>query len=198
MAENIDLYGVLGVERTATTQEIRLAYRAKAKELHPDAPGGDEEKFNQLRMARDVLTNPNWRANYDAIGAIPEDEADNASAAVITALTAMFGTVMGTVIKQGGSPAQGDFIAAMHATIKTNFEGTNRQMTQLQSSRGELAKMTGRFKVLSLEQPNHMETIVSGQLGLIDRQLDQCQKSLAQLEAARLYLNDIHFEQEPG
>jgi molecular chaperone DnaJ len=62
-----DLYDVLGVERDADDETIKRAYRRKARELHPDT-GGDEEEFKELTTAYEVLKNPQARANYDRFG----------------------------------------------------------------------------------------------------------------------------------
>lgn len=62
-----DLYEILGVSREATEEEIKRAYRRRARELHPDQ-GGDEESFKELTAAYEVLKNPQARANYDRYG----------------------------------------------------------------------------------------------------------------------------------
>ena len=62
-----DLYEILGVTREANDDEIKRAYRRRARELHPDA-GGDEEEFKELTTAYEVLKNPSARANYDRFG----------------------------------------------------------------------------------------------------------------------------------
>ena len=62
-----DLYEILDVSRDADDAEIKRAYRRRARELHPDA-GGDEEEFKELTTAYEVLKNPAARANYDRFG----------------------------------------------------------------------------------------------------------------------------------
>jgi hypothetical protein len=64
-----DLYEELGVARGATRDEITAAYRARAKELHPDARPGDAdaaERFTRVGAAYRVLADPIERARYDA------------------------------------------------------------------------------------------------------------------------------------
>lgn len=68
-----DLYEVVGVDRNATDDEIKKAFRKKARELHPDvnkAPDA-EDRFKELNEAYDVLSDPKKRAQYDRFGTIP-------------------------------------------------------------------------------------------------------------------------------
>lgn len=58
-------YGALGVDRTATHEEIKAAYRAKASAAHPDR-GGDHETMAALTVAYDTLGDQRKREFYDA------------------------------------------------------------------------------------------------------------------------------------
>lgn len=66
-----DYYAVLEVERTATVEVIKKAYRQKAMQHHPDRNPGDvvaEERFKMCTEAYEVLSNPDKRARYDQFG----------------------------------------------------------------------------------------------------------------------------------
>ena len=72
MAENKrDYYEVLGVEKGASADEIKRAYRKSAMKYHPDRNPGDktaEEKFKELGEAYEVLSNDEKRSRYDQFG----------------------------------------------------------------------------------------------------------------------------------
>src|SRR3974377_1322412 len=66
-----DYYGILGVKKTASAEDIRKAFRKLARKYHPDVNPGDksaEEKFKALSEANDILSDPKKRKIYDQLG----------------------------------------------------------------------------------------------------------------------------------
>jgi len=71
MAEKRDYYEVLGVDKSASAEDIKKAYRKKAIQYHPDKNPGDkeaEEKFKEAAEAYEVLSDPQKRQRYDQFG----------------------------------------------------------------------------------------------------------------------------------
>lgn len=84
-------YDTLGVKPNADKNTVRKAYRAKAKKLHPDVPGGDPAAFRRLQLAYDIISDDQRRAQYDEFGNAsdentPESEANRVFADALVAM----------------------------------------------------------------------------------------------------------------
>src|SRR6266487_968357 len=67
----IDYYEILGVNKNATEEEIKKAYRKLARKYHPDLNPNDKEankKLQQINEANEVLSDPQKRKKYDQYG----------------------------------------------------------------------------------------------------------------------------------
>ena len=71
MAEKRDYYEVLGIQKGASEDEIKKAYKKLARKYHPDMNPGDkeaEEKFKEVGEAYEVLSDDTKRSRYDQYG----------------------------------------------------------------------------------------------------------------------------------
>ena len=95
----MDLYAELGIEKSATAEDIKKAYRREAVKRHPDR-GGNTEDFQHLQIAHEILSDPARRAEYDATGQIPgAAEGPGGGGGGMPDLSAIFGSIFG-----GGIP----------------------------------------------------------------------------------------------
>jgi len=104
-----DLYAALGVERDASAEEIKRAYRKAALANHPDR-GGDKETFQRLQAAYEVLSNSDRRSAYDQTGSVGDMEASGMPdlSSIFGSLfqggMSMFGSQFGQQIKAAKGP----------------------------------------------------------------------------------------------
>ena len=68
MAGMKDYYQILGIERSASEDDIKKAFRKLAQKYHPDKKGGDEAKFKEVSEAYATLSDKKKRAEYDTYG----------------------------------------------------------------------------------------------------------------------------------
>jgi molecular chaperone DnaJ len=117
-----DLYAVLGVDRKASTDEIKKAYRKLARQYHPDRNQGDkeaEERFKEISQANDILSDEEKRRAYDRGG------------------EGMFGGFRGGGPAGGGSPFGAGFDVGGFGDILSNlFGGAGGRRAQSEPERG--------------------------------------------------------------
>lgn len=100
-----DYYEVLGVDKNATPEELKKAYRKLALQYHPDRNPGDkeaEEKFKEAAEAYDVLSNPDKKARYDQFGHAGVDGAYGQGGMDMNDIFSQFGSIFGDLFGGGG------------------------------------------------------------------------------------------------
>jgi len=143
-----DYYAVLGVSRDASDDEIKRAFRQKAKQYHPDANPEDstaEARFKEVNEAYEVLSDEEKRSAYDRFGANwqqyqnfnGENPFANSGEAPFTDMSDIFETIFsgagGRRRGHGGFHTRADFPRAgqdieqdVHISLREAYEGTQR------------------------------------------------------------------------
>jgi molecular chaperone DnaJ len=129
-----DFYEVLGVDRNATPEEIKKAYRKLARRYHPDANPDDpkaEERFKEIQEAYDTLSDPEKRRQYDAggIGMGMGFDPRSFAGGFASDLGDLFSNLFGGR-RAGRSRARGaDLRAEVHLTFDQAMNGTEVSVT---------------------------------------------------------------------
>ncbi len=139
-----DYYKILGVERGASEDEMKAAYRKMAMKFHPDRnkenPTEAEEKFKEVNRAYDVLKDPQKRAAYDQFGADGPAGMGGAGgmggmggagfgAAFSDIFEDMFGDIMGGGRRGRSGPMRGpDMQFALDISLEDSFKGKDAKL----------------------------------------------------------------------
>lgn len=194
----MDLYEILGVSRAARADEIKAAFRRRAKSAHPDISGGDRETFEQLQDAYAVLSDPTARAHYDATGEILGRDADNAHVPALACLTAAFGAVINDIAKRRADPKKSDVIDLMRRHIAPETKQRADERTVAERNRPLWNDLRDRFTAED-GKPNVLAAIVNARIAAIDRVARDYEHQDVVAEAALKILADhrYRFDIEP-
>lgn len=126
-----DPYEVLGVDRSATPEEIKKAFRSLARQHHPDANRNDpsaEDRFKEINAAYEVLSDPEKRQRYDMFGDTDGGAQGFGDFGGISDIFASFFGGMGGSRAQRG-PARGqDVLAELEITLEEAALGVERSV----------------------------------------------------------------------
>lgn len=150
MAEEKDYYKILGVDKTASADEIKRAYKKVAIKYHPDRNPGDkeaEEKFKEAAEAYDVLRDPEKRARYDQFGAAGVNGAGGFGGGTqgmdINDIFSHFSDIFGDM----GFGGFGGFSGGTHRQSRPRYKGGDLRMKVKLSLQEIATGVTKKFKV---------------------------------------------------
>lgn len=136
-----DHYEILGVSRQATQEEIKRAYRQLARRYHPDANKDDpgaEERFKEITVSYEVLSDPQKRQNYDTFG---DDRLGGVGSGDFGGISDLFSSFFGGFGGQSArrGPARGaDILAEVELTLEEAAQGIEKdvEITTLVTCKG--------------------------------------------------------------
>jgi molecular chaperone DnaJ len=129
-----DLYEILGVDRRATQDEIKQAYRRLAREVHPDVRRDDPhatDQFKEINEAYAVLSDPAKRSQYDRFGQVAPERAPVGGTSPFEDLFDMFfgGRASATRVDRQGPERGADLRYDFEVTLEEVATGVERRIT---------------------------------------------------------------------
>src|SRR5210317_1062954 len=151
----MDYYSTLGVNKNASQDEIKKAYKKMSMQHHPDRTGGDDSKFKEINEAYQTLNDPQKKQMYDQFGtADPRQRQYNSQNFEFNFNGSPFSGGMDDIFEQmfgGGSPfgnrqrSNRPIQVAVDVTLEDVLNGKTIGM--------EIALPTGRTKVVTVDVP---------------------------------------------
>lgn len=186
--KKLDLYKTLGIDRSATPEQVKSAYRKRAMKAHPDR-GGSAEEFTKINHANIVLSDLAKRSKYDRTGEIDEDSPENAMTAPLAIIIGFISQAAAQHSQgQGGDPCQADLIALMRRQFNdviSKMETGKKTMTKVSD---KMKKIADRMKAKSDKNSLLLRAIrtqadsIAGQISQNDQQITAHKDAIAMLD----------------
>jgi curved DNA-binding protein CbpA len=125
-------YKTLDVKETADKEEIRAAFKTLAKKHHPDIAGGENDTFNRIKAAYDLLMDDRARKLYDDFGVVPGDDATMLRMQALQNLTGLFVSLLSQIDLIGLK--EKDVIGLLRDHINKEIQGTEKQIADIKKS----------------------------------------------------------------
>lgn len=191
-----DLYRELGVDRDATPEEIKAAFRRAAKETHPDA-GGEDGAFQRKNRAYLILRNPKRRSEYDRTGRVDE-EVDNREAQIRQLMSEVLAAVIQDT-ELGPDPRTKPLMGMIAGVIEGVRVGLNQGIAKHKAERDRIAKVKGRFVPRTPDNRKDVlliERLLDAQIAVLDHTIAEHEAKLTVIDEAMTRFKDVGYEQE--
>jgi len=182
------LYEILGTSPNASMAEIRAAYRAKVKGVHPDT-GGSSEAFNEVVLAYEILSDDHRRKQYDETGTL-DDPGKAISSGAIMIVEGLISALI-----QREDAKYSDAVNLMCADISSALRSKTANIEVLERRKHILGDLKDRFRTKSLEE-NVLHGILDRKIEAVGNALSAERLAIAQLNEASSILRRYDFVRE--
>ncbi len=166
----MDLYQTLGVDRSATKEEIRAAYRSLCQKHHPDKNGGQEsELFTNIRLAYDCLSDPVKREHYDRTG---NTEIDNIDRVAVSRIAQAFDQAVQQLFNHDDKSID---------IIQRLIDGLARSTTEIERKIADTKRNSEKCKKL-LDRIEYNGKGNDLWAGVLNQKIQQFEQAVTQLE----------------
>lgn len=187
-------YSELGIGKTAGRDEIKHAYRKRAKKAHPDA-GGDAKAFSRLQIAYDTLSDEERRAKYDETGTIEDKPVDNVMAQAMNIVSMAVETILNACEQRGMDTISVDIIADAKTAVRGNLSELESQEAALRKRLSGMKRVSGKFKVKAGKQ-DFITALVQNRMRQIQEGVDKAARDKIPCKKALEILSDYTFNWE--
>lgn len=184
-----DLYNLLEIDKNASKEEIKKAYREKAKTHHPDNKG-DPNKFIEIALAYSVLTDEKKRAYYDKTGKINVNTKDEKSKAAYSRLCQLFLII---IDKQDDQIFRVDVVGLLRKSIFNHMKKGKELLRNFEQKGKYLEKIKRRIKCKK-NKVNIFDAMIEDKLKNCNFMISQGKFDLEVFAEMNLILNDFEFD----
>jgi curved DNA-binding protein CbpA len=179
-----DFYAILGITRDASTAAVKAAFRRKAKTQHPDR-GGNPEAFRLLRLAYEVLSDPERRRHYDdgADPVLTDEDREQ--------LMDLAGDLLVRAFAQSGAPEFDDVIKRMRADAAQQIAGLGQQIQILREVARKMALSAGRIEAAGRQ--NLLRDLVQEKGHDLHERIEELQQARQRHERVLLFLEEYRY-----
>jgi curved DNA-binding protein CbpA len=185
----MSLYDDIGADEDASPADLKRAYRATAKQTHPDKPGGDRDKFERASRAWMVLSDPAMRERYDRTGTA-DAEPDNTMGMVASMMGAMFDEAM---TRARGQFEIYDLVEGMVEIARERLAHVREEIRKGEKARDRTSAMIKRARRRG-KGANLLAAILTERRDGISKSIRDLERSRDGFEALIVALADYEWE----
>lgn len=182
----VNPYNELGVDREASPDEIKQAYRNKARQTHPDS-GGNAEEFDRIQKSYMILKDPEARDHYDKTGRVNEKSQDMA----LDILADIFNNLL-----EQEAPLFVDYVEIMNGILDSTVNAIRKSLKDYEKRKVKLEKMQKKFKRKKKDK-GFFEYAIAERIHEADDKIRRSKHALSNTQRAKLLLNEYEFEPDP-
>lgn len=186
------LYDVLGVARDASIEFIRAAYRKAAKQHHPDS-GGDPEKFSEIKVAHDVLSNPERRKRYDETGEVDASIISEQERVRLAAITFLAESFQSLLANENVDVATTDLRKLMLGRVNGEVEDVALAVKKAERLERRALASLKRFRREGSVEDNIFASLANNFLENVRGQLASARRHGAVMDAALAILGEYEY-----
>lgn len=179
----MNLYEALEIPKNASLSTVRAAYRRAAKKAHPDH-GGTKEKFAEIVLARDVLSDETRRERYDRTRTADETEADQTESAALVAVMEAVSHVFQVCEARRLAVETVDVVKDGRTFIETKLHGFEEQRRQAVANAKKFHKFAARFHPKKKDGLNRIRAMIDARAAELERDVEKLVQPVAVLKRA--------------